>query len=329
MLDHVEVASHLLRRGLVRTAGNACSITLNRLTGRNLVCRIEFDGAAPLLMKRAVDDETRRGLEREARAYDLIAGCGKISLTVPCKLDFDPLSSTLVLEFLSGYGPLAHPERPGELSAPLAVAVGRMLARLHAIPPSAGPTTPPWILSLVHPPIGILREASYGQLDLIRHVQGSIVWRGALESLAEEWKPRSFVHGDLRLSNILVQNHRSNDPPLALIDWELSGCGDASWDAGWVLAEILASRLRKLPEAFPLMRAFREGYVAAGRDSGSLAWLDGTLRWSAAACLQMAYEESRRPHREQPPADTLLQLGRSLLERPGVWIERVFNLPNR
>jgi aminoglycoside phosphotransferase (APT) family kinase protein len=325
-----EAASHLLRRGLIPAAGTSSRVTLSRLAGRNLVYRIELDGAAPLLLKRAVDGETRRGLEREARAYDLISDCGnQIPPTVPRKLDFDPLSSTLVLEFLSGHRPLAYPSQPEEWSPPLAGALGRRLARIHAILPPAGDTTPPWILSLVHPPIGILREASHGQLEVIGHVQGSNVWRSALENLAEEWRPRSFVHGDLRLSNILVENHRrSNDPELAFIDWELAGCGDASWDTGWVLAEILASRLRKLSGAFPLVRALWDAYVAEGRDDGTHARLDGTLRWSAAACLQMAYEESRC-HLEQAPTDRLLELGRSLLERPAVWIERVFTPPDR
>jgi aminoglycoside phosphotransferase (APT) family kinase protein len=330
VFDQEEAACHLLRRGLIRTAGSSSSVALDRLAGRNLVYRIEFLGTAPLLLKRAVDAETRRGLEREARAYDLIADSGNhISPAAPRKLDFDPSSSTLVLQFLSGHRPLAHPSRPEEWSPPLAEALGRTLARIHAIPPPAEDATPPWILSLVHPPIGILREASYKQLELIAHVQGSMVWRSALERLAEEWRPLSFVHGDLRLSNILVGNHRrSNNPELALVDWELAGRGDAAWDAGWVLAEVLASRLRRLSEALPLARAFWAGYLAEARDAGTHARLDSTLRWSAAACLQMAYEESRWPQ-EQTPTDKLLELGRSLLERPAVWIERVFTPPGR
>ena len=330
MFDQAEAASHLLRRGLIPRAGNSSSVTLSRLAGRNLVFRIEFEGTAPILLKRAVDAETRRGLEREARAYDLIFESGdRVSPAVPRKLDFDPRSSTLVLEFLSSHRPLAHPSRLEEWSPALAEALGRILARIHAILPPGGDTSPPWILSLVHPPIGILREASYGQLDLMGHVQGSIVWRSALENLAEEWRPRSFVHGDLRLSNILVEDLPSNDPQLAFIDWELAGCGDASWDAGWALAEILAGRLGRLSEAFPLVRAFWAGYHTPARDSGTHARLDYTLRWSAAACLQMAYEESRWPHLGPSPTDKLLELGRSLLERPAVWIERVFTPPGR
>ena len=330
MFDHAEAASHLLRRGLIRASGNA-SVTLSRLAGRNLVYRIELDGAPPLLVKRAVDAETRRGLEREAWAYELIADSGnQIPPDVPQKLDFDPLSSTLVLEFLSGHRPLDHPGGLGEFNALLAGALGGVLARLHAISPPSGDTTAPWILSLIHPPVGILREASREQLELIGHVQGSAIWRSALENLAGEWRPRSLVHGDLRFSNILLGKHRrSKEPALALIDWELAGCGDPSWDTGWVIAEILAGRLQEPSKAFPLVREFWAGYVAEAPDSGTHARLDHTLRWSAAASLQTAYEETRWPSAKAPITDKLLEVGRSLLERPAVWIERVFTPPER
>lgn len=327
MFDDAEAASHLLRRGLTPgKAGDPSSVTLCRLPGRNLVYRVKFDDAGPLLLKRAVDAETRRGLDREARAYELIADCGNPSRpAVPRKLDYDPLSSTLVLEFLSRHRPLNHPDGVRELNAALADALGCMLARLHTISAPAGDSTPPWILNLVHPPVGILRGATHGQLELIGHVQRSSTWRNALGSLAEEWRPRSLVHGDLRFSNILLgERRRSSESALVLIDWELAGCGDPCWDTGWVVAEILAGRLRNLSEAFPLLRAFWAGYVAQAQAAGTDARLDGTLRWSAAASMQMAYEEATWPYEEEARISKLLEVGWSLLERPAVWIERVF-----
>lgn len=324
MFDAAEAASHLLRRGLTaRSAGSSYSATALRLTGRNLVYRVQLDGGAPLLLKRAVDAETRQGLEREARAYDVIAGAGAPPVT-PRKLDFDPSSSTLALEFLSAHRPVTNSVARGGLNGGLASALGSLLARLHAIPAPTGDTAPPWILGLVHPPVAILREASYGQLDVMRHVQGSASWRSALESLAEEWRPRSLVHGDLRFSNILRGEDRSGEPALMLVDWELAGGGDPGWDTGWILAELLAARARHLAEAFPLVRAFWTQYAAAAGDAATHVPLDRTLRWSAAAALQLAYEEARSPYADAELAARLLEVGRSLLERPGVWIERVF-----
>lgn len=330
MFDAAEAATHVFRRGLIRgTAGNPSGIILHRLSGRNHLYRIDFDGVPPLLLKQAVDPETRRGLEREVWAYELIAACGiPTRPALPRKLDYDPLSSTLVLEFLSGHRPLACPSRPGDLTAALANSLGCMLARIHRISAPQGDSTPPWILSLIHPPVGVLREASYGQLDLIGDVQRSSPWRDALGSLAEEWKPRSLVHGDLRFSNILLGEPRSDESALAVIDWELAGCGDPSWDTGWVLAEILASRVRDLAQAFPLAHAFWTGYVSEAREAQSHARLDVTLRWSAAAFLQMAYEEARWPEAGETLMSRLLEVGRSLLERPAVWIERVFTPPD-
>jgi aminoglycoside phosphotransferase (APT) family kinase protein len=326
-----EAASHLLRRGLIPAAGSPSSVTLRRLPGRNLVYRIEFDGAATLLLKRAVDPVTRRGLDREARAYELIAECGDPSpFAVPRKLDYDPRSSTLVLEYLSRHRPLNVPDGVRELNPTLAHTLGCMLARLHAISAPAGDSTPPWILSLIHPPVGILRESSREQLELIGHVQGSATWRSALEDLTEDWRPRSLVHGDLRFSNILLGSPpRSSEPALALIDWELAGCGDPGWDTGWVIAEILGGRLRNLSEAFPLLRAFWTGYVDEAGTADSHPRLEGALRWSAAASLQMAHEAAAWPPEGEAHIAKLLEVGRSLLERPTVWVERVFTPTDR
>ncbi|HET6362087.1 MAG TPA: aminoglycoside phosphotransferase family protein [Gemmatimonadota bacterium] len=332
MFDDAGAASHLLSRGLIPTAsGSPTRVTVRRLAGRNLLYRVEIDGDSPLLLKQAVDAETRRGLEREARAYDLIAGCRDATVPVtPRKLDYDPPSSTLVLGFLSQHRPLGRAGGAGDWNAEVADALGRMLAGLHALPLPPGDATAPWVLTLVHPPVGILREASTGQLELIGHVQGSATWGNTLESLAEEWSPRSFIHGDLRFSNILRESPpRPDGPVLALIDWELAGSGDPGWDTGWVVAEILAGRVHDLRRGLSLARAFWAGYVAGARDTGKDARLDYTLRWSAAACLQMAYEQALWPHEGTDLPDRLLEIGRSLLERPSVWIERVFTAPAR
>ena len=331
MFDAAQAASHVFRRGLIpRTAGSPSDITLRRLPGRNLLYRIELDGVPPLLLKQAVDAETLRGLEREVWAYEMIADCGIATRpALPRKLDYDPLSSTLVLEFLSRHRTLAHPDGKEELNAALAEALGCMLARVHTISTPGGDSAPPWVLNLIHPPVRVLREASYGQLDLIADVQRSISWRNALGSLTDDWNPRSLVHGDLRFSNILLREGRSDESALALIDWELAGRGDPSWDTGWVIAEILACRIRDLAQAFPLVRAFWGGYESQVRDAEIHARLNDTLRWSAAAFLQMAYEEARWPHAEEALMSRLLEVGRSLLERSVVWVERVFTPPDR
>jgi aminoglycoside phosphotransferase (APT) family kinase protein len=246
---------------------------------------------------------------------------------VPRKFDYDPESSTLVLEFLAGHRPLGVRRGSGPgLEAELVAELGGVLSGLHSLSPPVGDSRPQWILSLVHPPVGILREATRAQLELVGRVQRSSTWREALGSLAEGWRPRSFVHGDLRFSNLLIGDRRGpgGAPTLKLIDWELAGPGDPGWDAGWVVAEILVSRLRDLGEAFPLLRAFWAAYVEGPREAATHATLDSAIRWAAAASLQMAYEGVGPSHEEGISTRKLLEVGRSLLERPGVWIERVF-----
>lgn len=327
MFGDAEAVSHLLERGLFpATAGHSARVRVGRLPGRNFLYRIEFDGGAPLLLKRAVDAETRRGLEREAAAYDALAGSpGPGPSFVPRKLDYDSGSSTLVLEFFPQHRSLDAEQGGGvELDAGLAGELGRILARLHRLAPPAGDSTPPWIVTLVHPPLGILREATQGHLDLIRHVQRSTTWSEALKKLADEWEPRAFVHGDLRFSNILSPDPRHDGSALALIDWELSGPGDPAWDIGWVIAGILARRAHDLSAAFPLVRACWVGYTEGAGDTSTRVLLERTIRWSAAAALQLAHEEARMPRPDDTLAAMLIEVGRSLLERTAVWIERVF-----
>lgn len=327
MFGDAEAVSHLLERGLFpASAGNPARVRIGRLPGRNFLYQVEFDGSPPFLLKRAVDAETRRGLEREAAAYDLLSGSTDPSLSVLRKLDYDSLSSTLVLEFLPQHRSLEAEQGGGvELEPGLAVELGRTLARLHRLAPPAGDSSPPWIVTLVHPPVGILREATQGHLDLIRHVQRSTTWSEALKKLADKWEPRAFVHGDLRFSNILSPDPRHNGSTLALIDWELSGPGDPAWDIGWVIAGILARRPHDLSGAFPLVRACWGGYVEGTGDTATRFLLERTIRWSAAACLQLAHEEASLLQPEGTLTARLLEVGRSLLERPAVWIERVFS----
>jgi hypothetical protein len=92
-----------------------------------------------------------------------------------------------------------------------------------------------------------------------------------------------------------------------------------------VVAEILASRVHRLSNAFPLARAFWKGYAEGTPRTVAPARLDATIRWAAVASLQFAYEEASVPRREGAFGSKLLEVGRSLLERPAVWIERVFS----
>lgn len=345
MFDGAAVVPHLVRRGLVTAAEGARSRpAVERVPGRNLLYRVAFDSGATFLLKQAVDPETRRSLDREARMYDHLAGCADRALgsrpladralagRLPRKLDYDPDTSVIVLEFLAGYRPLAVPPDGGRhphLEPRVAAELGRALSELSSLPPPPFDSTVPWVLSLVHPPVAILREATPGILDLTRTIQRSPAWCRCLERLSAEWSASSVVHGDLRFSNVLIRSGRiaARRSELAIVDWELAGPGDAGWDAGCAIAGFLARRHGRAGAAFPLLRAFWSAYIEGSPEmerTEQSARLDVALAWAAAALLQIAYEAARAhpPHARR--IERLVEIGRSLIERSDVWAESVF-----
>lgn len=332
MLDGAQVVPHLLRRGLVTSADSArARPAIDRVPGRNLLYRVAFDTGSTFLLKQAVDPETRQALDREARMYDHLAACadGALAHRLPRKLDYDPDAGVLVLEFLRGYRPLEV--RPGESRDPdadlgPAAELGRALRELSSLPPPPLDSRAPWILSLIHPPVAILREATPGILELVRSVQRSPIWCESLERLGLEWSARSAVHGDLRFSNVLVRSGRIAARPsdLVLVDWELAGPGSSTWDAGWVIAGILVQRPGRTGGALPLLRAFWSALVDGSPPAEQSARLKAALAWAAAAMLQMAYEAAREHPCPSKRVKRLLEVGRSLIERCDVWAESVF-----
>ncbi|SDD30339.1 aminoglycoside phosphotransferase family protein [Auraticoccus monumenti] len=134
-------------------------------------------------------------------------------------------------------------------------ALGRELARLHAVPaaPGTGPARLPWPL---HPerPLPSMAGAPEGSpaADVLAAVREPAL-AAALAGAARAWRRGVWVHGDLTAANVLHDGDR-----VGLLDWEAGGAGDPDWDV--VCA---AAVLHELGGA-PSVQRFLASYAEAG-----------------------------------------------------------------
>ncbi|HEX7824695.1 MAG TPA: phosphotransferase family protein [Mycobacterium sp.] len=120
-------------------------------------------------------------------------------------------------------------------------------------------------------------------------------WRAVLARLVERRPVRpplrpSILHGDFRLSNILVRDGQI----IALLDWELSTAGDAIADLAWLLDDWRSSdepaiwlptptRAGGFPTRKELIDEYRD---LTGFSVAHLGYYRGFMNWRAATLLQ-------------------------------------------
>src|SRR5262249_46266677 len=130
----------------------------------------------------------------------------------------------LLLEHVDGESlarKIMREERFRDARAGLARECGALLARLHAVGPSAVPGL------VATDPI----ERCRGVLDRLRakHPAFELVLR-RLELARPDPRPLTVVHGDFRLGNLLINSRGI----AAVLDWELVHLGDPLEDLGYL-----------------------------------------------------------------------------------------------
>lgn len=153
------------------------------------------------------------------------------------------------------------------------------LASIHRMPADGLP------LPTIADPVALLRE-SHDRLGE-PHPVFELAFRALQESRPES-TPRTVVHGDFRMGNVIV----APSGLTGVLDWELAHLGDPVEDLGWLCvpawrfarpdrpAAGLATRER-------LLDAY-EGHSGVAVDPAALRWweLAGTLRWGVICVMQ-------------------------------------------
>jgi hypothetical protein len=354
MLEAREVVPYLLRRELISPQVIVDdSLVIEQVWRRNRSFRILAKGGLALLMKQGIRGAGLGSTANEAAVYRLLeSNCESNRLSesyAPHFVDFDPEENILTLELVLNSRDLRdyYSSSKVRFAAALGSALGCTLGAVHRSGITLGrrkevailQCPPPWVLSIHRPDANVLHEFSPAMLQLISIIQGSTRLCKHLDDLRESWQPTAFVHGDLRADNILRLQASSSRrcPKIKLVDWELAGIGDVSWDIGSIFSEYLAMWIVSMPiaEAMqpdetmrladcpldtlqPTVRAFWQAYVERGElgTADSYGLLIRSVQWCAARLLQTAFERMRFAFEVTGNMICGLQLADNILDRP-------------
>lgn len=251
---------------LARLSGGAgrCEMWSATVDGRDVVYRRYPEGT---------ERDVVRGREWEVLALARAGG-----VPVPEPLALTP--EGIVMERVAGEArprQLLTEDRWAVARSVLVARVAEAAARLHAIEPPPGLPREPE-LDDGAPDLAGLTAADAAVTALERHLDGLGEPHPALE-LGLRWlrlhpppaAPPSIVHGDFRLSNLVV----AEDGRPALIDWELVHIGDGAEDLGW-----MCMRSWRFGSPLPALGCgTREELLAAYAAAGGRAVSAEELRW--------------------------------------------------
>ena len=134
--------------------------------------------------------------------------------------------------------------------------IGQLLAVLHS-PKNVDKLTEakydiskriPDFFNICYPDIEIIKHTSNANIKLLKILQEN-KFHNFLESAAKEWSFQCIIHNDIKFENFLVPVSKSKTQKsrIKLIDWELFGLGDPSWDIGCVFSSYLTFWIYSLP----------------------------------------------------------------------------------
>ncbi len=239
--------------------------------------------------------QSTHDVEREAR---IMAGLRATAVPVPRVVGVgqtDWGAPFFVMERVAG-APLEHEDDAAVLDShqrrELGLRVIRILARLHTIDPAEvglaqlGPTTP-------YLPRQIRRVSSIWErvgIGTARDHAWQRVRAGLLASLPESANGTVIMHGDYRLSNLLV----ARSDVTAVLDWELSTLGDPLADLAWLLDDWRSPEepAISMPSptragGFPSRAEMIDTYRAeTGFAIDHIDYYRGFTQWRAASLLQ-------------------------------------------
>jgi hypothetical protein len=350
LLTDRDVVSYLLQHDLInpeQIVSGQLSVTDVSRRHRNF--RITYDDGPGFLLKQGIGVDKAGSVAREALVLGRLASEGSMRRYIPQLRAFDEKEHILLQELVADAQDFRHYHlRRGYFPTTLARAVGKALATLHQLrrageddgtTDSKATARVPWVLSIHRPTADFCRECSGANLQLVKVIQEFPSFCEELDLLRADWRATSFIHGDIKWENILVfgASSRARQSRIKIIDWELAGSGDPSWDAGSVLSDYLALWLMSIPvmgelssnrclelarypleRMAPALHAFWEAYARTMQldDAASRERLLRAVRFAAARLVQTAFEQMQDCLQLTANMEGMLQVSWNILERP-------------
>ncbi|MEU7386647.1 phosphotransferase family protein [Streptomyces tanashiensis] len=244
----MQAVSLLVERGLISsTEVVRRGVRVFDLSRRNVCVAVMVESGPSYFCKMAKADRQSEGsVRREIAAYGRLesmltaAGHKPLSRAVFVEpLLLDDQCPLIVLPLLAGDA-TAHVflgPPPGRASLGLR-SLGRGMGRLHGCTDvGTDGAALPWALTLACPPLEVVEEFGGGAVEALEivHSHAEVVER--IEALASSWGPTCWIHGDLRVENLVAG--ASGDSEVQAVDWESLGPGRPEWDIGFLIATLM------------------------------------------------------------------------------------------
>jgi hypothetical protein len=305
----------LIDAGLLTAADVvAGQLQIIRTGRRNHSFVVEGPGGSGFFVKQARIPASADTLRNEANVLRSAATACRAELTayMPRLLHYDPVRNILVTKLLSGGSFGRSPASIHELTQYQITSLGRAIATVHCAALSGISAAHGVALgvSLYRPSLSLYRDSSRANIHLLAAIQRSDRLCDQLSTLDHSWRPSDFIHGDVKLDNLILRNGDCSET-LVLVDWELARLGDPRWDVGSALGELLQLWLvdsvrRDLAPSVPsegehlgtrafhqirrLATALFDGYRQAASKPISATFIADCFGFSAARLLQTAFE---------------------------------------
>lgn len=169
---------------------------------------------------------------------------------LPKLYDYDYDNHILIIEHLKNYQSLHQlQEQLLVFDTAIAKQIGKSLAQIHIDIYTASQEEKagqlfkkilPWIFFFGRDGVRNQPETTNASKQLESLILSDENYCEAIKQNGQKWEPNCLIHGDIKWSNILIENVEKGKK-IKIVDWETADFGDPCWDIAGVLQNYLSN----------------------------------------------------------------------------------------